>query len=33
VRRKPTNWNDIDTSIFQRKEKRVPVGLETKVEK
>jgi len=26
VNRKPTNWKDIETSIFHRKEKRVPVG-------
>lgn len=25
MRRKPTNWNEMDTSIFQRKEKRLPV--------
>ena len=31
VRRKPTNWNEIETSMFQRKEKREPVGSESMI--
>lgn len=29
VSKKPTNWNEIETSMFQRKEKREPVGSES----
>jgi hypothetical protein len=29
VRRKPTNWKEIETSIFQKKENKEPVGKES----